>query len=839
MLNANANDMQTYDNNRLGLISKYLSVFAKDPNDEISVEKLIHLFKGYEYASEIQKIRNAKTKEARDKLKQNLHAFTISGTFLHGGKTEENLDRPSGMLCIDIDGKDNPGIDLNAFALTMRKDPSVIMISKSASGEGLMIIHRIEVRKESAPEDLRLHFYELESIYKDSGIIIDDACKNINRLRYATHDPDLYSIENPSDAEIRPLPKTLQRREPVTKTPTTDSPNPLPNFTKSPTTAPDKDNRYTRPRRPSVFDYDEEDLRFALMDVNTKGMDVPLEMANRHGGTRHTNWIRMGHALTNFGESGRAYFHDISRHYSNYTPEKTDKKWEEISKGSRGSVSLGSLRFMFRKTGIIERDPRKTKALETAIHHRKRIGTNGGPATEEIAKKTAIRILTEIEQIPEEIALPYVDKVMNASSELIERQTDKEKESIQDVIDFVNSYPLKFNTRTKHLEMDGEEVSNKLTQTISIEAKKEFGKSNAPSDLVFSIMNSNHVQSFDPFKEFLEGNAMHPNQRGVLDEFISSVRIKNDREGDIEFGRLLIKKWMIGVIGSMMGTHSVLCLVLCGKQSIGKTRFFRELLPPDLRRYYCEDKFDPGKDSYLLMTKKLIICDDEFGGKSKKEAKLFKEILSKQIVSIRKPYDRFSEDLVRLSVFCGTTNDEHILNDPTGNRRILPVHITGIDFAKMDKIDRTGLWIECFRLWKENPTGFFLTREEIVRLEEYGRERFEETSIEKDIISQMFYLPEELDEKARELGKEEFDRQFPGEICSTSFIKREGEIGNRFQLSTKKIGEQMKRMGFEQKFASKPSPRFMIATRQRGWRIHLRPEWMEMANQMESMKGRR
>ena len=819
--------MQTYES-RPGKISKYLSIFDKDPNDEITIGQLIEAFKSPMYATLIEKVRAKKTKDERDKAKQNLNAFTISGTFGFGGKTEENMDKPSGMICIDIDGKDNPGKDLNAFGLTMRQDPSVIMISKSASGEGLMIIHRIEIRKASASADLLLHFLELEAIYKTHGITIDDACKNINRLRYATHDPDLYHPEDPFDTEIRPLPK-----DPVitTKIPT---PHPSQNTTKTPTTDPSKEARYTTPRRPSVFDYEEEDVRFALMDLSSKGMDVPLEMSNRFGGSRHTNWIRMGHALTNFGESGRAYFHTISQPYSNYTPEKTDKKWDELIKSSRGSVSLGSLRFMFRKTGILERDPRKTKALETAILHRRKIGTNGGPPTEDIAKKGIIRILTEIDQLPEDVILPYVEKVMNAPKELIERQTDKEKGSVEALIDFVNSYPLKFNTRTRHLEIDGEEVSNKQNQTISIQAKKEFGKSDAPSDLVFSIMNSNYVPSYDPFKEFLEGNEMHPNQRGLLDEFLSAVPIKNDREGDIEFGRIMIRKWLLGIIGSMMGTHSVLCLVLCGKQNIGKTRFFRELLPPDLRRYYCEDKFDPGKDSYLLMTKKLIICDDEFGGKSKKEAKLFKEILSKQIVSIRKPYDRVSEDLTRLSVFCGTTNDEHILNDPTGNRRILPVHITGIDFAKMDKIDRTGLWIELFRLWKENPTEFFLTRDDIDRLEEYGRERFEETSIEKDIISQMFYLPEELDEHLQELGKEEFDRQFPGEVCSTSFIKREGEIGNRFQLSTKKIGEQMKRMKFEQCFASRPNPRFMIASRQRGWRIHLRPEWMEMADQMAS-----
>jgi predicted P-loop ATPase len=223
------------------------------------------------------------------------------------------------------------------------------------------------------------------------------------------------------------------------------------------------------------------------------------------------------------------------------------------------------------------------------------------------------------------------------------------------------------------------------------------------------------------------------------------------------------------------------------------------------------------------MTKKLIICDDEFGGKSKKEAKLFKEILSKQAITIRKPYDRVSEDLTRLSVFCGTTNDEHILNDPTGNRRILPVQITGIHFEKMDKIDRTGLWIELYRLWKEDPNGFFLNSEEIATLNAYGRERFEETSIEKDVISHLMYLPAEL-ESLRLESEEDFRYllQTKRTIVSTSWIKKTGEDGNRFQLSTKKIGEQMKSLGFKQTSAPKSDPFRMIAYKQRGWVVVLR-----------------
>jgi hypothetical protein len=237
------------------------------------------------------------------------------------------------------------------------------------------------------------------------------------------------------------------------------------------------------------------------------------------------------------------------------------------------------------------------------------------------------------------------------------------------------------------------------------------------------------------------------------------------------------------------------------------------------------------------MTKKLIICDDEFGGKSKKEAKIFKEILSKEVVSIRKPYDRLSEDLVRLSVFCGTTNDERILNDPTGNRRILPVLISGVSFDRMEKIDRIGLWIELSRMYKENPRGFFLTPEEIERLDEYTKERYEEVSIEKAVITEMFYLPDELKADLEELGRERFDDYYRSVIVSTTYIKRLGESSNRFTLTINKLGEQMKRLGFEYAWATKANPVFMIGERQKGYKVVFRPEFLEMDEARKEKEG--
>ena len=68
---------------------------------------------------------------------------------------------------------------------------------------------------------------------------------------------------------------------------------------------------------------------------------------------------------------------------------------------------------------------------------------------------------------------------------------------------------------------------------------------------------------------------------------------------------------MLGIIASMHGTYPLLILVLTGTQRIGKTKFFRNLLPDELMEFYAESKLDEGKDSEILMTKKLTILDDE------------------------------------------------------------------------------------------------------------------------------------------------------------------------------------------------------------------------------------
>jgi hypothetical protein len=191
-----------------GRISQYLSLFDKEPDDEISIADLIKRFQGhhaYDYRKDVEYVRKGKTKEEMDERKKKLHAYAISGIFKAGGRRAELLSKHSGLICIDIDGKDNPDQTIDQLKESAKKIPSLILISESATGTGIFAIHRIEIREESPLPDHLQQFKQLEQMYRSKGIIIDEACKDVTRLRFATHDQNLF-ITNEDPYSITPLP---------------------------------------------------------------------------------------------------------------------------------------------------------------------------------------------------------------------------------------------------------------------------------------------------------------------------------------------------------------------------------------------------------------------------------------------------------------------------------------------------------------------------------------------------------------------------------------------------------------------------------------------------------
>ncbi len=140
------------------------------------------------FRTDIEKIRAAKSKEERDRIKATLPAVTISGTF-EPTRANSNLVKHSGFICIDIDTKPE-GIDWETLRDTAGGWDNVYFSSLSASGQGVFLVIPI-----TQPEQHYLHFKALEAEFLPIGITIDKACKDIARLRGISYDPD--AIYNP------------------------------------------------------------------------------------------------------------------------------------------------------------------------------------------------------------------------------------------------------------------------------------------------------------------------------------------------------------------------------------------------------------------------------------------------------------------------------------------------------------------------------------------------------------------------------------------------------------------------------------------------------------------
>ena len=174
--------------------------------------------------------------------------------------------------------------------------------------------------------------------------------------------------------------------------------------------------------------------------------------------------------------------------------------------------------------------------------------------------------------------------------------------------------------------------------------------------------------------------------------------------------------------------------------------------------------------------------DDEFGGKSKKDEKRFKEITSKQIFNLREPYGKANVDLERLATLCGTTNEMAILSDPTGNRRLLPILIKTINHKLYNSIDKDLLFVQAYR---EIQKGFdySLTKEEIKLLNDSTSD-FEQV----DQVEELFQLYFSDDSS---YGNIEY-------LTNTEILSRIQNISNMKIGTSKRLGQILKKLGFKQ-----------------------------------------
>lgn len=500
----------------------------------------------------------------------------------------------------------------------------------------------------------------------------------------------------------------------------------------------------------------------------------------------YAEWLKVGFAISEqFGESGSHYFHEVSRMSPKYNRTICENQYKRCLK-ARGTtkVNISTFYYLAKINGISI----FTEQTKTII----RITVNGKKAG--LSKDAIAKNLKKFSNI--EGAENLVSKIYdNDNSGDDYKNEDNTIEQLEMYIS--NNYNLKMNEVSGFLENNGASLSNSDINSMFIGAKKLIPK--LDYNLMIRLLKSEFVPSFNPFFEYFNSDGLPyilpPKYTDNNSEYKSPIidqlamTIINDEP---LFTRRFVKKWIVSIISSMHKVHSPLLLALVGSQGTGKTEFFRRLLPKELLRYYAESKLDKEKDDELLMCENIIIMDDELGGKSKSDTQKLKNITSKEYFYLRRPYGDHNEKILRIAVLCGTSNHLGIINDTTGNRRIIPIKVNDIDKDLFNGIDKRKLFDEAYNLYK---AGFdWRVMGKSVDLLKYVTPEFESTTIERELLLKYFepageggtkLLAAEIHVELEELTRQRINFKTLGyELQSTGFERL--SVRNKMSGTTSK-----------------------------------------------------
>lgn len=207
--------------------------------------------------------------------------------------------------------------------------------------------------------------------------------------------------------------------------------------------------------------------------------------------------------------------------------------------------------------------------------------------------------------------------------------------------------------------------------------------------------------AFHPIKEYLNSLNWDGNER------IETIMIEYLGAEDSDCVRTFTRKILVAAVTRIYrpGVKFDYCVVLVGPQGVGKSYMIKKLG----KEWHSDSLMTvKGKEAYEQLQGAWIIEMAELTATKKVDVEAVKHFISKAEDTFRVAYGRHNETFKRQCVFFGSTNDYDFLNDPTGNRRFLPitVHSGGrknmwVDLTE-DEVDQ--IWAEAKVLFEQGES---------------------------------------------------------------------------------------------------------------------------------------
>jgi len=230
---------------------------------------------------------------------------------------------------------------------------------------------------------------------------------------------------------------------------------------------------------------------------------------------------------------------------------------------------------------------------------------------------------------------------------------------------------FRFNTLTQQLEFDGtaKDTSDaiicvwELMHTVASDPNKVKGDYDRFAKLLTDYA-INHCQ-YNPIADYLTN--LPPSTEDLITPLAERMGL-NDLE------TMLLTKWLLQSYHRPLnaGCDAPYMLILYGVQGCGKSSLLNILSKGWIVNV---DNLSTDKDTVMKYHSGWLINNDELSTMTKRDTETLKSVITNPEDVMRLPYASANSRFKRFSVFCGTTNNPHILKDDSGNRRFLPIHM--------------------------------------------------------------------------------------------------------------------------------------------------------------------
>jgi hypothetical protein len=187
------------------MVSHFRNSFDSTPIADLNLQFALHCISSGSYELAVKRVRHVLARHGKlayDRAKARLEAFTFGGTF-SPSRAKANLAQHSRIVLGDLDHLDARNLLVIKRALCGDPRTACVFISPSATGLKLGV-HVPQVADDAGYKHAwQVVSKEYAALY---GVPWDISGKDVSRLCFVSHDPDLYWNPDAAVFEVPPLP---------------------------------------------------------------------------------------------------------------------------------------------------------------------------------------------------------------------------------------------------------------------------------------------------------------------------------------------------------------------------------------------------------------------------------------------------------------------------------------------------------------------------------------------------------------------------------------------------------------------------------------------------------